>query len=448
MKKYNLKKSSFFFITFFIVTNSYASYYGRFISGGFFSKEIFRATQVDRYNDLAILSERLYVNFDKILGSSNGEFTVDLRDKNNFFDKLDSERTKLIAKNRIQLHEFNFHKDSVGEGTSFSLGRFPISEAGAIYVDGVDFGFRKNIFGMATKFSLFYGLNPQLIEDSQITINKDLKAYGGYFILEYKGKDWDNYLYSTSSIVRQVYKTEIDRAYFFNNTNIQTVNGQNFSSIFYLDLVPKIYIQNFWTTYLVTLDNKYKLRTSLSTIDSIHYSRVQDVREVLPSSRYHQTSMAIRSPSEYTQTSYETKLTLGLREVDKKNLAELKFGAFFPKVIKDEISGNLNTGLKKNFTTNDFLVGMGLLHSNKFREIALSQDIQLEKKLNEKLNTVYITEGSYTKFFDRSLFGVLSAQNTWDNNVSIFSIFLKISYRFGEGGQAPIRDGSPPMGQL
>ena len=396
---------------------------------------------------MAFLSERLYVNFDKILGSSN-EFVVDLRDKNNFFEKLNSERTKLVAKNKLQLHQFNIQNSKGNEGLDYSLGRFPISEAGAIYLDGLDFGVRKNLYGISTKFSLFYGFNPQLIEDSQIKIDKNLMAYGGYLTLEKKGKEVDNYLFSTSSLVRQVYKSELDRFYFFNNTFLQSYSGDNFSSILYVDLLPKTYIQNLWTTYVISFQNKFKLRTSISTIDSLQYSRIQDVREALPTSRYNQGSFSLRSPSGYNEKTYETKLILGMREIDKKKLAELKFGVFLPRVIKDEMSGTLNAGLRKNFDSNDLLFGAGLLHSNKLREICLNQDIQAEKKINEKLNLAYITEGSYTKFFDRSLFGILSVQNTWDNNVSIFSIFLKLSYRFGEAGLAPIRDGSPPMGQL
>ena len=447
MKKIDFYKSTTLLITILFTTSLHASYYGRFISGGFFSKEVFRSSQLDRYNDVAILSERLFVSFDKIL-DSNQEFTVDLRDKDNFFDKLNNERLKLTARNKLQLNQFNIHNAGMPEGTAYSVGRFPISEAGAIVVDGVDLGFRSSFHGLASKFSLFYGLNPQLLDESEITFNLNSKVYGGYMIFENKGKDWEAYLYSTTSVVRQVYKNDVDRFYFFNNTNVQSSSGQNFSSIFYLDLVPKVYIQNLWASYVFNLQNKYKLRTSLSTIDSLHYARIQDVREELPTSRYHQTSFSLRSPTSYGTASYETKLTLGYREVDKKNLAELKFGTFFPKIIKDEISGTLNTGIKKNFVSNDLLFGGGLLHSNKFREISFNQDIQIEKKIIEKLNYVFITEGSYTKFFDRSLFGIFSLQNTWDKNVSIFSVFLKLSYRFGEGGQAPIREGAPPMGQL
>lgn len=447
MKKLIFIKSLIFLITILITFHLEASYYGRFVSGVFISKEIFRNSEVDRYNDAAILSERLYVNFDKILGSDN-EFIVDLRDKNNFFDKLNNERTKLIAKNKIQLHQFDIHKSLAGDGLDYSFGRFPISEAGALYLDGLDLGVKKSLFGFSTKFSLFYGLNPQIIEDPQIKIDKNLKAYGGYFTLEKNGKNENDYFLSTSSFVRQVYKSDLDRFYFFNNTFLQSVSGDNFSSILYLDLLPKTYIQNLWTTYVLSFQNKFKLRTSLSTIDSLHYSRIQDVRETLPSSRYNQASFSLRSPTSYNNNTYETKLILGMREIDKKKLAEFKFGVFFPRVINDEMSGTLNAGVRKNFVSNDLLLGLGLLHSNKFREISFSQDIQAEKRINQKINYAYITEGSYTKFFYRSLFGVFSLQNTWDNNVSIFSFFLKLSYRFGEAGQAPIRDGSPPMGQL
>ncbi len=389
----------------------------------------------------------MYASFDDLIWNK-AEFTVDVRDKENFFDKLDRERQTLTEKNKLQLHQLNFHKPAENNAVAFSLGRFPLSEAGGIYLDGLDLGVRKTLVGLSTKFSLFYGLNPQLTQESGINIDKNITAYGGYITFEDKDKNLDKYFFSTNSLVRQVYKSEVDRFYFYNNTSMQSSNGQSFLSLLYLDLVPKVNVQNFWSTYASSISSHYKLRASLSTIDSLHYTRIQDVRETLPSCRYHQSSISIRRPGDYGETSYEAKLSAGLREVDKKNLAELKVGALYPRIIKDEISGTMNLGIRKNFVTNDLLYGFGLLHSNKFRELSLNQDFQFEKRLNEKLNIAYITEAGYTKFFDRSLFGVVSVQNIRDNNVSIFSILLKISYRFGEGGQAPIRDGSPPMGPL
>jgi hypothetical protein len=443
----NFNKYTLLIFVMLLIDNSYASYYGRFISGGFFSKEVFRSSELDRYNDVAILSERLYVSFDKILDSTE-ELTLDLRDKDNFFDKLNNERVKLTNRNKLQLHQLNLHSSGNNEGVNYSIGRFPVIESGAIFVDGIDLGVRKTVFGVSTKYSLFYGLNPQLVDETEITFKTDSRVYGGYLVVEDKGKDWGNYFYSASSVVRQEYKSDVDRFYFFNNTNLQATNGNNFSSILYLDLLPKVNVQNLWTTYITTLKNKYKLRSSLSTIDSLHYTRIQDVREVLPTSRYHQASFALRSPSTYNSTSLETKLTSGFREVDKKSLVELKFGAFFPQVINDDVSGTLNTGVRKNFISNDFIFGGGFIHSTKSRELSFSQDVQIEKRQNLPMNYAFITEGGYTRFFSRSFFGIVSVQNTWDSSVSIFSILFKLSYRFGEGGQAPMRDGSPPMGQL
>lgn len=207
-------------------------------------------------------------------------------------------------------------------------------------------------------------------------------------------------------------------------------------------------VQNLWTSYSFLLPNKFKLRSTISTIDSLHYSRIQDVRETLPTSRYHQGSIALSSPSSYNSIYFESKLTMGLREIDKKNMTELKLRAFFPKIYLDEVSGSLSAGAKKNFVSTDLIFGGSFIHSNKLREISLSQDMQIQRKTGFPINYAFITDGSYTRFFDRSLFGILSIQNIFDKNVSIFSVLFKITYRFGEGGQAPIRDGSPPMGQL
>lgn len=423
-----------------------AAYYGRLISGGFFSKEVFRNSELDRYNDVAVFSERLFVNFDRI-SETNTEFTVDIRDKHNLFDKLSSERLKLVSGNKLQLHQFNLHNLS-NEGFAYSLGRFPIYEAGAVHVDGLDIGFKNVMWGLNSKFSLFYGLNPELADQSEIKFNTETKTIGGYWTLESKGKDWDNYFYTSSSLVRQSYKTEVDRFYFYNNIAFQDVSGKNLSSVLYLDLEPKINVQNLWLTYLFELSNKYKLRTSVSTIDSLQYSRNQDVRETLPSSKFHQLALSLRSPNLDNNNIFEVKTSYGVRQVDQKNRAEIKLGYSLPKFINEEVSANFNIGLRKDFTLNALMFGGGLIHSNNKREISFTQDIQLEKSEVDSMNYAFITEGSYTKFFSRSLFGIVSLQNIYDKNVSIFSALFKISYRFGEGGQAPIRDGSPPMGAL
>lgn len=423
-----------------------ADYYGRFISGGFLSKEVFRNSQTDRYNDVSILSQRLFVNFDRIMDSSS-EFTVDIRDKHNFFEKLDNERLQLTGKNHLQVHQLQFHKTQ-SKGVNYSIGRFSIPEAGSNYTDGLDFGFNNKKAGSTTKYSLFYGLNPEINDGPESRLNVDSKIYGAYFVYENKGSEWNNYFYSTTSFVQETYKSETDRTYLYSNIMSQSVSGNTFSSLFYLDLVPSAYIQNLWMTYSSMFENKYKLRTSLSTIDSIHYFRQRDVRETLASSRYHQASFSLRSPTHYNTASYETKLSAGKREIDNKSMAELKVASYLPRFITDDFSGSVRTGIRKNFVSNDFLVGAGFLQTNKFRELSFNQDFQFEKENQKKLNIVSITEGSYSRFFSRSLFGVFSLQNIYDSNVSIFSVLFKLSYRFGSGGQAPIRDGSAPMGSL
>lgn len=427
-----------------VFTNAYSAYYGRFISGGFFSKEVFRNVENDRYNDVAILSERLFVNYSQIL-ESNNELTLDLRDKLNFFDKLNSETLRLDSSNKIQLHQLNL-KNSNATSVNYRVGRFPVTEAGAIYLDGVELGSQSTFSNFITRYSLFFGLNPQVSDQSELNFTKDANAYGGYVVFESKGENWDNYLYSTFSLARQTYKSEVDRTYIYNNTMYQTGSGSSLSLLGYLDLEPEINIQNLWASYLYTFTNKFRWRNSISTIDTIQYSRVKDIRETLPNSKYHQMSTSLQSPGN-AKDYYELKVSAGLREYDKKNKLELKYGYNISEFIYNDLTLGVRTGLRKDFVNNAVSLGASLLFTNLRREISLSQDLQYET-INKVNNYVSITELSYTRFFDRSLFGIISGQNIWDKDVSILSVLFKISYRFGEGGQAPLRDGAAPMGQL
>ena len=69
--KNKLFQKLIFFMLSLIAGKVHAAYYGRIISGGFISKEVFRNSETDRYNDLAIFSQRLYLNIDKISESEN-----------------------------------------------------------------------------------------------------------------------------------------------------------------------------------------------------------------------------------------------------------------------------------------------------------------------------------------------------------------------------------------
>lgn len=436
---------------FFSLEVANASYYGRFTSGGFISKEVFRASEIDRYNDVAVFSERLYLSVDKV-AESNHELNIDLRDKHNFFDKLDTEKLRLTSSNKFQAQQLSLRSIDDFSKYKYQIGRFAENEAGSAMVDGIDFGLRDNFGDWANKASFFIGFNPASTDETELKFNADAKTIGIYDVLQTKLRSFEKYIYLSNALVRQSYKSEVDRTYIFNNTVVQDGGDQNFTSMLYLDIEPHINIQNWWSSYAVTLKNNYKVRTNISTIDSLHYRRAQDIRETLPSSRYNQASAALRLPSLLDHNAHEAKISFGVRAVDDKKRIELKWGTYlpqiFPQFFKEDLSANLNAGLRKNFISNDTFVGFGFVNSNKLRELSFNQDVIIEKRSDLGTNIAFITDASYTKFYTRTLFGILSLQNTWDKKVSIFSILFKISYRFGEGGQAPIREGSAPMGQL
>ena len=113
-------------------------YAGRLTSGGYLSQEKFVDTNDgSTRNDFFTLSNRLYFNaYD--LGSSNYDFVSDLRDKHDFFDKLDKERLSLNSTNAFQLRQLSLSNPNENGRTFWTMGRFPVAPAGSVDTTGVN----------------------------------------------------------------------------------------------------------------------------------------------------------------------------------------------------------------------------------------------------------------------------------------------------------------------
>jgi hypothetical protein len=110
----------------------------RFSLGGFVSRERF-AENPDESNDFATVSGRAYVLVQD-WGKDRWEFASDVRDKNDFFDKLDAERLKLTNRNQLQLRQFSFRRPNYTGRWLPQIGRFAVPESGSVFVDGAQLG--------------------------------------------------------------------------------------------------------------------------------------------------------------------------------------------------------------------------------------------------------------------------------------------------------------------
>ena len=169
-----------------------AKVHGRITFGGLLATERFAdlTTGSDK-NDVMVASTRYFTRVSEV-GDSRWDFTTDLRDTHDFFDKLDREKLQLTSRNIVQIKQFNARFPNAQNSVSFTLGRFPIPEAGSANVDGAQLGYK---FGPQLNSFLFGGLNPKRTGQTYMQWNEDSKIYGlGLNYQEKKGA-WEKNFY-------------------------------------------------------------------------------------------------------------------------------------------------------------------------------------------------------------------------------------------------------------
>ena len=109
---------------------------GRATVGGYFAKERFSGTSADNAtNDKAVVSARGFLDVSSI-GENDLRLVLDVRDKNDFFDKLDKERLELNSKNSVQLRQLYLQSPESSGKVFWTLVRFPAFDSGIVYADG------------------------------------------------------------------------------------------------------------------------------------------------------------------------------------------------------------------------------------------------------------------------------------------------------------------------
>lgn len=415
---------------------------GRFIIGGYFAQEKFSVP--DRFlgdrNDVQTLSARTFLKVSDI-GERDDSFVADLRDKHDFFDKVDKERLQLSDSNEFQVRQLSYGTDR--SGLAFRLGRFPVPDAGAVTVDGANLVYRQahwNAFA-------FGGLNPVEYGKAYLQWRPKAQTYGAGFALVPQDVGAQPGLVSSTALVQETFAGETDRAYLYQNFDYPLERSQRFYGNLYFDFVPKSQLQNGF----VMLDSKWSgsFKTNLSylSIDTVQYVRRQDVREQL-------------SPSAYTEVRFNTQflsgfgndwsldLLSGARALDAKtrNMAELRSRwAQLGEKRNWDIAAGARGG--RNFESTDWAARLEFGYYSRTWEAILEQSYGSEEFATVSYHPM-ITNFTVGRFFGRSLLTTFSAERIADERVEILAALFRLSYRFGSRGVVPVRDGSPPRGSL
>ena len=419
-----------------------ATYTGRATVGGFISREHFSLESDGTYNnDFATFSSRLYTRYSD-LEDSHFEATLDLRDKHDFFEKYDAERLALTGKNTPQLRQLSLKYANQNSPFIATAGRFPITDAGAVNIDGLDAGFKWN---SDWKSLVFAGHDPKLPNQTYFQQNPGAYAYGAYTVYQPVISSWrKSVLNSTAFVIKKV-DQHIDRKYFYDFFLYEWDSPNRIIGMLYLDFVPKTIMQTGMISYDQKIQDNWMTNLQFLGIDTIEYSRRRGILETLAPSPYKELSFSLRQNLN-ASASLQFFSMYGKRYADQKTIQELSFGPELSQMWHKEISGSFKFGYRKNFTSNDYFSKINLGYYPKNWEFVLDESLAIQKSTTTE--HPIITEFSVSHFISRALYATASAQNAVSEIANIYSFSLFIGYRFGSKDVPPLRDGAPPRGRI
>lgn len=435
---------------------------GRATVGGYIAKERFTGVSgEDAANDAALLSLRLLLDASNI-GTSGYRLVLDVRDKNDFFDKLDKERLELTTKNTLQLRQAYVQYPNDSGRFYGTLGRFSAFDSGVVYADGAEVGFRAS-----NKFRLgaFGGLSPKYDATEDFSGLGTGQLLGGFGIYQTGAQNWFQYTYSSTAVVSM--KADplpvedgvladtgsgyaagaYSRSFIYNNSILQFSRDMRFMSLAYLDIQPEAKLQNLWLSLFRRLTQSLSLNLSGSSIEASEYRKTQDVREKLDPSAY----MQAKSEFNYRvadSISLVGNLVYGQRDADSLKRSEVSLGAIFANLANNRYSANLLGGVRKNFTNNDTFFRGGLGRYSRVVEATIDYEYATETDQNKKkLHPTRLEVGLGTILSNR-FFTTIAVQQRKDEVVNIISGVFRVATRFGNKQIPPVRDGAPVRGRL
>ncbi|MDZ4081964.1 MAG: hypothetical protein U1E10_03430, partial [Bdellovibrionales bacterium] len=415
---------------------------GRFTVGGYLATEKFAEADqfVGSRNDVQTASVRSFLKVTE-LADRDDSLIVDLRDKHDFFDKVDKEQLLLSDSNQFQARQLSYGND--GNGFGYRIGRFPLYDAGAVNVDGVSAQYKTDRWNAFA----FGGLNPLEYGKPYLVFRPNAQILGAGFSLVPDDLGSRARYSSSTAVVQESFSGEVDRQFIYQRFDWHFRPGQLLYSNFYIDTVPKtqlqnglFYIDSMWTP-------RVRTKFAATVIDTVQYVRRQDVRELLPTSTYNEARGEVKYLSE-AGNDYSFEVLSGSRGFDGKNRTLAEFSSRWAQIGERnnwDLVASLRAG--KNFESQDIGARVGVGFFSRRWEFTADQSYAVETYSDKSYHPL-ITTISAGRFFSRELLGTASFERIADERVEILAFFFRLTYRYGTKGLAPVRDGSPPRGSL
>lgn len=420
------------------------SYYSRFTFGSFISREHFvQSLDGQNNNDFATLSARLFFHAQDI-GDQKFELNVDVRDKHDFFEKLDRQLLLLGPENTLQVRRLSLKLPNESGRFFTEVGRFPVPQAGGIHLDGGLAGWR---WSPELYTGLFGGLNPKTTEQEYLTFNSQANTIGLFTTYQPPSLNWNRHLYWSATMASENHSGHLDRVFLYQNLLYQWSIPNQILALITVDFVPRTYIQNGILSWNQQWSEPWSSEISMSTIDVIQYSRNQDLLEVLDPSPYHEVKAKFNLKLN-SKLHLRSRISHGIRENDSLKRTEFTFGPLWPQWLDKHATGQILLGFRKNFSSEDQLIRGSIGYFSKLWEVDFSGEYGLRSEISGTLYHTTSLELGVTRQFSKQFMGTVFIQKASDERVDIYSLSLKIGYRFSNAPIPPLREGNPPRGKL
>lgn len=435
--------TSVFLLLILVSTASAYEYQGRFLLGGYAATERFsESTEGSNSNDSSAISSRFYLDVTR-WGDRNLEWIFDLRDKHDFFDKLDRERLELKAKNRFQLRQLVVKLPPSDNTFYGSFGRFSIAEAGGVFADGAEAGWA---LSRSTRAAVFGGLSPKSPDKPYVEFTTDSRVVGAYVYHQPVSTGWEQFMHLSNALVLQEREAKVDRAYWYENAIYQPSRELSLMSLSYLDFQPSLRLQNFSLSANSDHFRPWSLSVGYQVIDSIEYHRRQSIREKLDSSPYQEGY--VRTGYYFTDVNViEFNAIGGRRSQDGKLRQEGSVSSKWLEIYSAHYNAQVTLGYRRQFVSHDYFTALNLGYYSQMWDLSLRESAAYES-YDHGDNLVPVTsELSACLYLSKAFYGALSLEHAIDSDVNIFSAAITLGYRFGTRELPATRDTAPGGGR-
>ncbi len=419
-------------------------YHGKFTFGSFFSDEqLNKSIAGSKTNDEMLFSNKLYLEFSEIT-EQNLETLIDIKNKYDFFDKVDRNTLKLTPTNQLLLRQLALKKTNPFQGVHFSLGRFQTSEKGINILDGIDVGYRlnSNIDG-----GLIYGLNPEINGTYNLDFRKNSILRGTYLTYKRQDKKNERFFLFSNAYNENLEQSKIDRQFLHNTTIFQLNNNHRIYLMNTLDLLPEVHIQNSWITANNKMGEDFSLNSTFFIINAIEYERTEEDDQQEATTGSYTSAKLILNQKTAEKSKMAYKVAIVQRTIDDLQKKSLGISYLDNSIFSKNLSFKIDLDYALNFNSNDFKTILNFAYYTQKIELSMLETVIL-KKYPQRSNAIINSEGNFSYIFAKNLFTGLTLQYFTDNLSDIFSFFFRLSYRFGTKEIPSPRDGAPPIGVL